>query len=117
MVPKALLLKPESWRVARVDGLIQLVSESDGLPFYRESEERQVRILAGAGQWVRLMNHLEHVTGKLSNHVKADPRRRQDEQRMIEQTYALAAMTCVDHETMTRVLHTSRQLNLWREAA
>lgn len=117
MVPKGLLVTPETWRVVAKDGALVFVSETSGRLLASESAERQIDVMHGMGVSALLLNQLEVTSGRLLTYATANPHLRRHDEPVLERNRAVARLACPDPETVRALLDGTRQLTLWREAA
>lgn len=117
MVPKGLLVTPETWRVAREDGRLIFLSQTSGRPLEREDERRQIEVMHGMAVWALLVNALEVTNGRLLNHAMAAPNQQRQLRRITDRNHAILALATPTPETIRALLDSQPQLNLWRDAA
>lgn len=117
MVPKGLLVTPETWRVAREDGRLIFLSQTSGRPLEREGQERQIEVMHGMAVWSLLVNALEVSNGRLLNHAMASRHQQRQLRRITDRNHAVLALATPTPEAVRALLDTEPQLNLWRDAA
>ena len=58
MIPRGMLVTPETWRVVREGDSFAFVSQLSGRRLADESELRQVEVMHGMAAWALLLNQL-----------------------------------------------------------
>lgn len=116
MVPKGMLVSPETWRVAREDGRFIFVSRTSGRPLEHETDARQVEVMHGMAAYALLVNALEVTNGRLLSHANANPNQQTRLRRLTDRNHAILALTLADPKDV-RALLEGMQFDQRRDAA